>query len=166
MGVDHDRALHVKGVAANTEQHFQSLTAELLAAAKEADRDVWEQRNSQFNNLLICATLMFGIAMSTIIEGSYDDQESTDLLNLLFVTSVGFSLVSLFVCLVACLLVMRRMSRYMIQRSKAFVKTLAKTINLAQERVHPTASHPILRTHPASPLPTHMRASGSPPCRN
>uniref|UniRef100_A0A7S4EVT0 Uncharacterized protein n=1 Tax=Chrysotila carterae TaxID=13221 RepID=A0A7S4EVT0_CHRCT len=41
--LSHDQELHVRALAASTEQHYQQLIAELLAAAKEADRDVWEQ---------------------------------------------------------------------------------------------------------------------------
>jgi len=43
--IEHDNDLHVRGLAASAEHHYQQLIAELLAAAKEADRDVWEQRN-------------------------------------------------------------------------------------------------------------------------
>ena len=58
-----DGDLHMRALAQQTEQHFQQLTAELLSAAKETDRDVWEQRNGQFQTLILAATLMFGVAM-------------------------------------------------------------------------------------------------------
>ena len=79
----------------------------------EADRDVWEQRNGQFNNLMHSATLMFGIAMSAIIEGNfqYTGHESDDdnpLLATVFATFEAMALSSLFLCLVCCLLVSRR----------------------------------------------------------
>ena len=67
-----DGDLHMRALAQQTEQHFQQLTAELLSAAKETDRDVWEQRNGQFQTLILAATLMFGVAMSAIIEGNFD----------------------------------------------------------------------------------------------
>ena len=60
--LEQERDLHEHDCSLATEQHFQSLSTELLAIAKEADRDVWEQRNNQFNNLLVSATLMFGLA--------------------------------------------------------------------------------------------------------
>tara|TARA_B100000524_G_scaffold287909_1_gene162967 strand:- start:1740 stop:2156 length:417 start_codon:yes stop_codon:yes gene_type:complete len=113
--VDHDRELHVRQIASNTEHHYQQLIAELLAAAKEADRDVWEQRNGQFNNLMLSATLMFGVAMSAIIEGNFDQNFSTTT-TVLFASCEALALSFLFVSLIGCLLVSRRMSLYMIQR--------------------------------------------------
>ena len=95
-----DTSLHGRSIAAATEQHFQAISAELLSDAKEADRDVWEQRNGQFNNLLVCGTLMFGIAMSTIIEGSFSSQATSGLAATAFTTSVALALLSLFVCLI------------------------------------------------------------------
>ena len=71
-----DGDLHMRALAQQTEQHFQQLTAELLSAAKETDRDVWEQRNGQFQTLILAATLMFGVAMSAIIEGNFDAGEA------------------------------------------------------------------------------------------
>ena len=124
--IQQEKELYVKGVATSTEQHYQALTAELTTAAKEADRDVWEQRNVQFNNLLVCATLMFGLAMGTVVEGSFAPekvrphqslpdtcldtcrspapaarllQNASQWIDLLFVTPVGLALVSLFLCL-------------------------------------------------------------------
>ena len=66
--LEHDKELHVRGIASSTEQHFQELCAELLTAAKEADRDVWEQRNGQFNNLMLSSTLMFGVAVASSVD--------------------------------------------------------------------------------------------------
>ena len=71
--------LHEEEMATSTEQHFSSLSTELLAIAKEADRDVWEQRNNQFNNLLVCAVLMFGVAVGNINEGTYQYSGTDDL---------------------------------------------------------------------------------------
>ena len=44
--LEQERDLHEHDCSLSTEQHFQSLSTELLAIAKEADRDVWEQRNN------------------------------------------------------------------------------------------------------------------------
>ena len=69
--LNQEKNLHDHELALSTEQHFTSLSTELLAIAKEADRDVWEQRNNQFDQMLVCAVLMFGVAVGNINEGTY-----------------------------------------------------------------------------------------------
>ena len=73
----HAMHLHDHELSVSTEQHFSALS-DLLAIAKEADRDVWEQRNEQFNQMLVCAVLMFGIAVGNINEGTYQFDAPTD----------------------------------------------------------------------------------------
>ena len=123
--LEHDKELHVRGIASSTEQHFQELCAELLTAAKEADRDVWEQRNGQFNNLMLSSTLMFGVAVASIVEGNFN-QTVDGHATAWFAFFVACALSFLFVSLVCCMLVSRRMSIYMIMRSSRFVSRLGQ----------------------------------------
>ena len=124
--LEHDKELHVRGIASSTEQHFQELCAELLTAAKEADRDVWEQRNGQFNNLMLSSTLMFGVAVASIVEGNFN-QTVDGHATAWFACFVACALSFLFVSLVCCMLVSRRMSIYMIMRSSRFVSWSARS---------------------------------------
>ena len=139
----HAMHLHDHELSVSTEQHFSALSTDLLAIAKEADRDVWEQRNEQFNQMLVCAVLMFGIAVGNINEGTYQfdaptDRHGSELRSLIskdgmFVVLSGMSISSLFICIVCCLLVMRRMSNYMIERSSNLVDRLAVSTGLAHQ---------------------------------
>ena len=154
--LEHDKELHVRGIASSTEQHFQELCAELLTAAKEADRDVWEQRNGQFNNLMLSSTLMFGVAVASIVEGNFNqvrvrvrvrvrvkvrvrvrvrvrvsvegnfNQTVDGHATAWFALFVACALSFLFVSLVCCMLVSRRMSIYMLVRSSRFVSPPAR----------------------------------------
>ena len=72
-----EKALHEEECAIGTEQHFQALSTDMLSITKEADRDVWEQRNNQFNNMLVCATLMFGVPINNINQGAYQPAAET-----------------------------------------------------------------------------------------
>ena len=69
--LEQERKLHAHEHRTAMEQHFSSMSTELLAIAKEADRDVWEQRQNMFSQLLVCAVLMFGVAFGNINEGTY-----------------------------------------------------------------------------------------------
>ena len=141
--LEHDKELHVRGIASSTEQHFQELCAELLTAAKEADRDVWEQRNGQFNNLMLSSTLMFGVAVASIVEGNFN-QTVDGHATAWFACFVACALSFLFVSLVCCMLVSRRMSIYMIMRSSRFVSRPARP------KVPPRSCHIWLSRRPGT----------------
>ena len=138
-----DKLHHEHDCALAAEQHFQEASLSLLAIAKEADREVWEQRNNQFNNMLVCATLMFGVPINNINQGAYHETEAQALegehiaaifkMDGLFVVFTGVSVGSLFVCIAACFVVTRRMSSYMIERSAHLVERLAVSTDLAHE---------------------------------
>ena len=161
-----ERTLHDEEMACSTEQHFSGLSTELLAIAKEADRDVWEQRNNQFNNLLVSATLMFGLATGNINEGTYnfdkfEDRHGQEISSLfskdgMFVLLSGISVSSLFVCICSCLIVMRRMSNYMINRSSNLVDrcAAARFIIIIYLNTRPAAA--------VCPFATAAHASGPP----
>ena len=84
----------------------------------------------QFNNLMLASILMFGVSMSAIIEGNFDITES-QLCVLLFSTFEAVALSMLFLTLVSCLLVSRRMSVYMITRTGKLVERLSFIIKSA-----------------------------------
>lgn len=139
--------------------------SQLLAIAKEADRDVWEQRNEQFNQMLVCAVLMFGVAVGNINEGTYHfdkevDEQGMDPFSLLspdglFVLLSGLSVSSLFVCIISSLLLVRRMSTYMIQRSANLVERLANSTGLAHQ-----LSGAALKVGDRDPIELHDKLHG------
>jgi hypothetical protein len=184
--LEHDKELHVRGIASSTEQHFQELCAELLTAAKEADRDVWEQRNGQFNNLMLSATLMFGVAVASIVEGNFNqdvsDERTSEVITGIFAFFVACALSFLFVSLVrlgppnprrprrgthrsggaaqvSCMLVSRRMSIYMIMRSSRFVSRLGNIIKTA-DKIYTDAADAADRIHTGADFVPGSRGRG------
>jgi hypothetical protein len=49
--------------------HMEQVAVDLREAAKEADRDNWEQRHSMFGTLITSASVMLGGSCSVIVEG-------------------------------------------------------------------------------------------------
>ena len=110
---------------------------------------MWEQRNGQFQTLILAATLMFGVAMSAIIEGNFDAGAASPPARIAFATFVALALSSLFLCLIACVLVSRRMSYYMIGRAVSFVDRLGHILWTANHMIATTAEvAPLPATHP------------------
>lgn len=65
------KKIYLWDASTQMEQHLQQLNADLISANREADRDMYEQRNSQFQTIIVSATVMFAALCTVIIEGEY-----------------------------------------------------------------------------------------------
>ena len=65
------KKIYLWDASTQMEQHLQQLNADLISTNREADRDMYEQRNSQFQTIIVSATVMFAALCTVIIEGEY-----------------------------------------------------------------------------------------------
>eukprot|EP00468_Gymnochlora_sp_CCMP2014_P004974 CAMPEP_0167749902 /NCGR_PEP_ID=MMETSP0110_2-20121227/5682_1 /TAXON_ID=629695 /ORGANISM="Gymnochlora sp., Strain CCMP2014" /LENGTH=486 /DNA_ID=CAMNT_0007635141 /DNA_START=144 /DNA_END=1604 /DNA_ORIENTATION=+ len=107
-----ENRLHQAQLCSALEQHLQDITSDLVVAGKEADRDMWDQRNAQYQTLLLSATVMFAAGMAVIVEGELPSDTST-LLIIGYSGSVGCSFASLFVSIILCIRIVVSMSTFM-----------------------------------------------------
>ena len=116
-GVHQDQELHRRELATSMATHFQTLSQDLFAAAKEADRDVWEQNNDRFNNLMIITVLMLGITSSLVTDGSFNASNASQDFELAFLITTSAALAFYFGSLSAAIRATRDMSVLMTERS-------------------------------------------------
>ena len=116
-GVHQDQELHRKELATSMATHFQTLSQDLFAAAKEADRDVWEQNNDRFNNLMILTVLMLGITSSLVTDGSFNASNASQEFELAFLIATSAALACYIGSLSAAIRATRDMSVLMTERS-------------------------------------------------
>lgn len=116
-GVHQDQELHRKELATSMATHFQTLSQDLFAAAKEADRDVWEQNNDRFNNLMVLTVLMLGITSSLVTDGSFNASNASQDFELAFLITTSAALAFYFGSLSAAIRATRDMSELMTERS-------------------------------------------------
>jgi len=125
--VEHSAAIHAKEVRTskrlciaerNTElkQHFQQLNADLINGNREAERDMYEQRNSQFQTIIVASTVMFGALCEVVIEGQLP-QQLTEEYEILIMATSGASFAFLFVCMVLCVQIILLSSKFMYIRA-------------------------------------------------
>ena len=116
-GVHQDQELHRRELATSMATHFQTLSQDLFAAAKEADRDVWEQNNDRFNNLMILTVLMLGITSSLVTDGSFNASNASQEFELAFLIATSAALACYIGSLSAAIRATRDMSVLMTERS-------------------------------------------------
>jgi hypothetical protein len=137
-GVHQDQELHRKELATSLKLHFQTLSQDLLAAAKEADRDVWEQSNDRFNNLMVLTVLMLGITSSLVTEGSFNASNASQDFELAFLITTSAALAFYFGSLSAAIRATRDMSDLMTERSARLEERIIQLTSKLDGGLSPT----------------------------
>jgi len=107
-----EKSLHEAQLFSALEQHLQDITSDLIVAGKEADRDMWDQRNAQYQTLLLSATVMFAAGMAVIVEGELPT-DSDMVVIIGYSASVGMAFAFLFVSIILCIRIVVSMSSFM-----------------------------------------------------
>jgi hypothetical protein len=109
-------ALHQSRESALKRQLFAAQRAFAVdMARREAVRDVWQQRNELTQTMLIVATLLFGCAYTTLVDGRIANEASRAAV-VAFSFFVSLSLLLLLVCIVSLVALYRRIALYDIHR--------------------------------------------------
>ena len=125
-------------------QNFGHLTEqmllELLLEGAEKERDMWEQRNTQFQTLVIASTVMLGGGFSLIVEGYLPDtaNDGTPIPNwmiMVFSGCLGLGFALLFVSIVTSLKVLSLMSAFMYTRADKHQRKINGLITELHEQV-------------------------------
>ena len=117
---DHDLLLLKKTFLSdaymNLEQHFQQLNADLINSCGENERDMFDQRNQQYQTIILSSSVMFS-ALSTVIIQGFLPPTSGSTAFILYALSSSISLGSLFLCIIICIEIVHRASKFMYRRA-------------------------------------------------
>lgn len=115
----------------NLEQHFQQLNADLIANSKEAERDMFDQRNQNFQAITLAASVMFGSLSTAIVDGLLPSSTDSWLI-VTFALSSALSFAFLFFSMVICIEVMIHASHFMYGRARMHNQQLRQAIRNTQ----------------------------------
>jgi len=113
-----NKQIHIMSTLSELERHFAQLDADLVNAAKESERDMFDQRNQQLQTLIVSASVMMA-ALSTLLIQGLLPQEADDVVTIFFGAANGMSLSLLFLCLVLCIEILRLSSTFMVHRAES-----------------------------------------------
>jgi hypothetical protein len=111
----------------NLEQHFQQLNADLISSGKEAERDMFDQRNQNFQTIILASSVMFTALSTVIIDGALPTQTSEPLIVAFSLTS-ALSFAFLFLSMVICMELVMRASSFMYRRARNHTDQLRQAI--------------------------------------
>lgn len=112
--------IFLKDIAIDIEELFVQLESDLISNNREAERDMYEQRNQQLQTLILSSSIMFA-AMTTVIIQGILPTESTSLSIYIMALSGGMAFTLLFLSISLCVEILLQSSRFMFRRA-AFYK--------------------------------------------
>eukprot|EP01012_Entosiphon_sulcatum_P064795 TRINITY_DN93649_c0_g1_i1.p1 TRINITY_DN93649_c0_g1~~TRINITY_DN93649_c0_g1_i1.p1 ORF type:complete len:612 (+),score=73.39 TRINITY_DN93649_c0_g1_i1:23-1837(+) len=126
QAIEQTKSFHEQTVAQTIEFHRQSIRQakriyskqrmyDERLAAREARRDIWDQKTEKTGTLMVLNTLMFGCCFAIIVEGMPPTPLPGEWIAL-FACSLGLSFCSLFLSIIFGLSLQSTMSQYRIDR--------------------------------------------------
>lgn len=121
------RRIYLLSMYADMETYFQELNENLISSSRDAERDMVDQRNQQFQTILISATIMLATLLNIMFQGDLPE-------NIHWMFYAGYalfntiSLISLTINVALCILITSRVTKFMYRKSDANIKHLKKAM--------------------------------------
>jgi len=116
-------------------QHEQQLIADYIHNLKESERDMFDQKNQQFQTIIVSASVMFA-ALSTVIIQGIIPSNSCSFLFIAYALTTALSFGYLFICIVICIEIISNASAFMFKKSKDEHKNLKKYFSQLNEQTN------------------------------
>ena len=118
---------HLIDTFTSLEQHFQQLNADLALNWKESERDMFDQRNQQYQTIILSSSVMFA-ALSTVIIQGILPSGSSPAICIAYAVTTSLSFAFLFICIVLCIEIISKASHFMYGKSKDHTDNLSEAI--------------------------------------
>ena len=146
LSIQHESKLHHQDLQREAEQHLQDMTNQLREGQKEADRDLWEQQNTEKQSAMTVSALLLGCGFVLAVEGTLPaigkTQPSMTLwlfprLGLVdvYYFCVAMAVALLLISVMAGMDVVKRMARFMLSRTAKQQETLRELRELANKQL-------------------------------
>eukprot|EP01041_Mallomonas_annulata_P010024 gene10024-20871_t len=124
------RQTHFREMQNAMEEHFHEMHADLIHSTREGERSMYDQRNAEFQTLILSATVMFSGLSTVIIQGYLPSPDITfDTIYVLMAIACGLSFAFLFICIVLFTKIVIRSSKFMYRRSNKQTSRVHSVIN-------------------------------------
>ena len=121
------RETHAREMNNALEIHFHELNANLITATREAERSMYDQRNAEFQTMIISSTVMF-MALSTVIIQGFLPSTASENIYETSAASSALSFLFLFICIVIFSKIVNRTSNFMYLRANSQIDRVFNVI--------------------------------------
>jgi hypothetical protein len=154
------RQTYLLSTYTDVEQYFQELNENLINSSRDAERDMVDQRNQQFQTILIAATMMLTALLSILYQGQLPMNANTWFYNCYAIcntASLLFLLVSMFLGVITT----SRVNHFMYRRSVENIKHLTDAMDQTKRIMKNIRGEACALTAEAAATSTRSR-SGAP----
>lgn len=114
------RRTYLLSTYADIETYFQELNENLISSSRDAERDMVDQRNQQFQTIFLADTIMLAALLSILFEGTLPETIGK-YFYIMFSTAIAASLACLVINVAICIIITRRVTSFMYHRSDSNV---------------------------------------------
>ena len=122
-----DKYQHIVSVNTTLEQHFHQLNTDLINATREAERDMFEQKNSEYQTLIFCGTVMFTALTVVVVQGKLP-QYIPEIYYIIMAVTSTTSFSFLFFSILISFKIVLRSTHYMYRRADKQTKNVRNLI--------------------------------------
>jgi ABC-type multidrug transport system fused ATPase/permease subunit len=110
------RRTYLLSTFADIETYFQELNENLISSSRDAERDMVDQRNQQFQTIFLADTIMLAALLNILFQGILPDTIA-NYFYILFSTAIAAGLACLVINVAICMIITRRVTSFMYHRS-------------------------------------------------
>lgn len=154
------RQTYLLATYTDVEQYFQELNENLINTSRDAERDMVDQRNQQYQTILVAATMMLTALLSILYQGNLPEKIPNYILISYSLTNTA-SLMTLLANIALCIEIMSRVSKFMYRRSQSNIEHLTEAMEQTKRMMKHIRGNAISLTTPVKPTKT-TNESGAP----
>eukprot|EP01038_Epipyxis_sp_PR26KG_P005926 gene5926-8173_t len=120
------------------EQYCQELNENLVSSTRDAERDMADQRNQQYQTVLFAASVVLSALISVQIQGNLEPIKEVLLsywIEIIYSVSISFGILSLFVCIIFCIELTLKVNKFMYEKSSRNIKHLKTILDSTQNMI-------------------------------
>jgi hypothetical protein len=117
------RSTYLLSMYVDMETYFQELNENLISSSRDAERDMVDQRNQQFQTILLSATIMLTALLNILFQG-YLPENINNWFYVSYSLANTLSLITLTISIALCIVLVGRVARFMTKRARSNIDYL------------------------------------------
>jgi len=126
-----EKIKYLISIFADVESYYQELNGNLLNNTLDAERDMIDQRNQQYQTLLISSTIMIGATIGILFQAPMPT-DAPDEAVIIYATAIAASILFLLIAIGLCIKILISVGKYMKENSRIYINHFQQTRDITR----------------------------------